>query len=281
MQDFDPQEYLSSLGVSSDDEIDLLKASMALVADLHPGISFERYDNHVKKLSERVGVFFDRLVADGDPDNAETRRLALEQVFSAEEGYIGDQDNYDHISNADIMQVIDRRKGLPIALGILCIQIGRLLDWDVEGMNMPAHFLCRINHDHGRVIFDPFQGCLVMEAPDLRTIVKQALGKHAELSSSYYEAISNREILIRLQNNMKLRFIEGEDYAAALQVVDKMRQLDPNEYRLLLDAGVLLARLDKPKPAIDALADYIKKAPNDRDRHDAAILLQQLRETQI
>jgi len=45
-----------------------------------------------------------------------------------------------------------------------------------------------------------------------------------------------------MQNNAKLRQIEGEDYLGALKTVEVMRLLDPNEYRLLFDAGVLYAR---------------------------------------
>jgi regulator of sirC expression with transglutaminase-like and TPR domain len=82
---------------------------------------------------------------------------------------------------------------------------------------------------------------------------------------------------MRLQNNIKYRQIEVEDYAGALKTVEGMRMIDAGEYRLLLDAGVLYARTGQPKSAIDALEEYIKKAPKDRDRHEAAMLLQELK----
>ena len=104
-------------------------------------------------------------------------------------------------------------------------------------------------------------------------------GPNAELSATYYEPANNRTILVRLQNNIKLRRIEAEDYEGALRIVQAMRAIDPAEYRLLLDAGVLYARTNRLQNAIETLEDYIAKAPGDRDRHEAALLLQNLRDS--
>ena len=93
------------------------------------------------------------------------------------------------------------------------------------------------------MILDPFQGCKILDAPDLRQILKNIAGPQAELSSSYYDVVSRRDILIRLQNNIKLRQIEAEDFDAALRTIAIMRVIKPDEYRLLLDEGVLRARI--------------------------------------
>jgi len=149
----------------------------------------------------------------------------------------------------------------------------------VHGLNIPGHFVCRMDYEGTRLIFDPFAQCALLGAPELRRLIKQSLGPNAELSSTYYEPASNRTILIRLQNNIKMRRIEAEDYEGALNVVEAMRAIDPAEYRLLLDAGVLYARTNRLQKAIVALEDYIGKAPDPRDQHEAALLLQQIRES--
>ena len=110
-------------------------------------------------------------------------------------------------------------------------------------------------------------------------MIKDKIGPEAELSSSYYEAATNRDILIRLQNTIKTRQIELEDYEAALKTVLAMRALDPGEYRLLLDEGVLSARTNRPQEASIALEDYIAAAPYDQDRREAAMLLQQVQQS--
>jgi regulator of sirC expression with transglutaminase-like and TPR domain len=278
----DPSRLISALkeiGTRRDETINLAQTALYLAALEHPGLSLDRYETHLRRMAEEVRERHQALLNAGAEDNAETRLAALKHIVADKYDYDGDNETYDDLQNASLIRVIDRRKGMPIALGILYIQIGRSLGWPVYGLNVPGHFVCRMDYDSTRLIFDPFNKCSVLSAPDLRKFVKQSLGPHAELSSTYYEPAGNRTILLRLQNNIKLRRIESEDYEGALHVVEAMRAIDPQEYRLLLDAGVLYARTNRLQNAIESLEDYISKAPGDRDRHEAAMLLRQIRET--
>ncbi len=270
---------LKDIGARQDESIDLARTALYLAALEQPGLSLDRYETHLNRMAEEVRERHQALLNAGAEDNAETRLAALKHIMADKYDYNGDSETYDDLQNASLIRVIDRRKGMPIALGILYIQIGRALGWPIYGLNVPGHFVCRIDHDSTRLIFDPFNKCGVLSAPDLRKFVKQSLGQNAELSSTYYEPAGNRTILLRLQNNIKLRRIEVEDYEGALHVVEAMRAIDPQEYRLLLDAGVLYARTNRLQNAIESLEDYISKAPGDRDRQEAAMLLRQIRET--
>lgn len=261
------------------DEPDLAQEALRLAAAQQPGISLERYQNHLRKIAQEVGERHMELCNAGAYDNAETRLAALKHILSDKHGYTGDREDYNNIQNASLIRTIDRGKGMPITLSILYIATGRAQGWDVDGINFPGHFVCRIEHDGQRVIFDPFENCKILQAADLRVLLKQVLGEQAELSIDYFKAATNRQILIRLQNNIKSRQIEMEDYEGALRTVEDMRRIDPQEYRLLLDAGVLYARAHKPDDAIAALEEYIKLAPDARDRRDAELLLRQIRET--
>ncbi len=274
---FDAHAYVGMLAETADGEIDLALAALALAAREQPGIATERYIHHIRKLAEETAEHHKTLIAAGAPDDGGTQLAALKHVITTTHGYAGDAETYDDLQNASLMRVIDRRKGLPITLSILYIAAARAQGWEVYGLDFPGHFLSRLDKDGKRFIFDPFHDCKIMEAPDLRNFVKQVRGAGAELSADYFKEAKNRDILMRLQNNIKYRQIDGEDYTGALRTVESMRLIDANEYRLLLDAGVLYARTGQSGPAIDALEEYIKKAPKDRDRHDAAMLLQDLK----
>ena len=113
----------------------------------------------------------------------------------------------------------------------------------------------------------------------MRALVKMVIGPQAELSASFYETASKREMLIRLQNNIKLRQIETSDYKSALKTVKSMQLIDPEEYRLFLDAGVLYARLGQKKAAIEMLERYIEQAPAPEERAEAEAMIIQLRES--
>ncbi|MCM2343135.1 MAG: transglutaminase-like domain-containing protein [Alphaproteobacteria bacterium] len=270
---------LREIGSGTDAEIDLGKTALLLSELAHPGIVSERYLAHIRKLGEDVGHRYHSLLTAGAEDSADTRLAALKHTLADQYGYHGDEVQYDDIRNADLIDVIERRMGMPITLSILYILAAQAQGWDVAGLNVPGHFVVRLEKDGQRLIFDPFHCCAVLNAPDLRQLIKKTMGEHAELSASYFEPVGPRQILIRLQNNIKIRLIEGEDYERALQVVESMRALDPHEYRLLLDAGVLCARTGRAQAAMVALEDYIKQAPDQRDRQEAAILLQHIRST--
>lgn len=267
---------LTDLGHRADEDIPLGDTALLMASRYHEGLDLGRYRQHLLKISADVRQRAYDLAQAGADDSAHTRIAALKHVISDQLGYRGNKDNYDDLQNADLICVIDQRKGLPIALSILALEAGRAQKWNVEGLNFPGHFLLRLEYQGTRLIFDPFDSFRILEAPDLRALLKEVNGKNAELSAAYYTPAGNRDILIRLQNNIKLRQVEAEDYAGALETVEIMRLLAPQENRLLFDAGVLYARTAQRQKAIDALDAYIKAAPTPGDRQDARILLQNL-----
>ncbi len=273
------REILTESGKKEDGELSLFNVAMAFAAPAHEGINTDRYYNHISKAAQDVGQRYIELLNAGAKDDAGTRLAALKHILSDREGYEGDEDTYNDLQNVDMIRVIDRRKGMPIALSILYIHVGRLNGWAVDGLNFPGHFLCRIEHGGERLIFDPFAHCEVLEAPQLRQLIKKVRGTNAELSADYYKPCTNRETLIRLQNNVKLRLIEAEDYDGALHSVEMMRLIDPGEYRLLFDAGILYAKTGQRITAIDLLEEYVTLTPDARDRRDAEAILRQIRET--
>lgn len=276
---FDSRQILIEGGGKDDAELNLFTLALAFAAPSHEGISIDKYFSHAAKIAKDVKERHQMLVDAGAEDDAATRLAALKHILHDREGYEGDTETYDDLQNADLMRVIDRRKGLPIALCILYIHAGRTNGWQVDGLNFPGHFLARIEHNGQRLIFDPFEGCRVMEAPQLRQLLKKVRGQNAELSADFYKPCSNRDTLIRLENNVKLRLIDAEDYEAAIRVIEMMRLVDPNEYRLLLDAGVMYAKTGQRKAASDVLEKYIAVAPSPQDRRDAEAILRQIRDT--
>ena len=277
--DFNPDQIIDAAGVAPDQDLRPAIVALALAAFNHPGISTGRYLSHLDRLCENVATRFAQLRAEGADDDVGTQLAALQYVLADSEKYEGDSETYDALENADLMRVIDRRKGLPVAIAILYIHAARAQGWSVDALNFPGHVLCRIEKEGQRILFDPFDRCRVMEAHHLRALIKRVNGARAELSIAYYDAVSNRAVLARLQNNIKLRQVEAGDYEGALMTVERMRRIDPGEYRLLFDEGVLASKTGHAIQAIAALESYIAQAPGRQDRDEAAALLRHIRTT--
>ncbi len=271
--------YLEQVGQQSDDDINLAKTALMIGAIESPSLHLGRYEHHIQKLIDEVATRYKELLEAGADPSSEAQLAALKFVMIDTHDYSGDIEKYDDLQNMNLIRVIERRKGIPAALSLIYMHVGQAQGWDITALNFPAHVLCRIEKDGKRLIFDPFNGCAVMNAPELRILLKELIGGHVELSADYYESSTKRELIIRLQNNKKLRQIEGEDYDGALQCVQIMQKIAPDEYRLLLDAGVLYARTHHLNDAVQALEEYIALAPDDVDSYDAVLLLRQITES--
>ncbi|MEZ0261709.1 MAG: SirB1 family protein [Alphaproteobacteria bacterium] len=270
-------QYVRYTGTLKDEEIDIGEAALALALMFLPGVRPERYRNHLKKLGDHLEEEYQARLRLKEKDTLALRVACLLKIVHESHGYEGDEKTYDDIQNANLIRVIERRKGLPIALGIIYIVLARRMGWTLDGLSFPGHFLVRMEAGSERVILDPFRKGLEMNAAELRNLLKSIAGKGAELSHNYYAAVSSRDMLIRLENNLKKRLIESEEYAQAVIVLEAMEALAPDEYRSLFDKGVLYAKLGQVAQAETALLRYIEKAPTQREKQQAKALLQQIK----
>lgn len=262
------EDILRDIGGRDDAAIDLAEGALALAALDRPGVAPDRYRDHIRKLADDVGG---RLRAGDDI------RTALNTVVLDTHGYHGDTLTYDDIQNANLMRVIDRKKGLPVALGILYLQAARANGHAAHGLNFPGHFLIRLGDGRDRTIVDPFNDGIERTAADLRELLKVTAGLDAELTPEHYGAVGNRDILIRLQNNIKARHERAGRPEDALRVIDGMLLFAPESLFLWREAGIVQARLGNLGAAIDAFQIIVDRADSDAARHDAASIVQKLK----
>ena len=265
------ESFLRGIGQRRDDLLPLAEAALALAALDRPRVDLARYHHHLASLAREVGE------AARDAMDAPERIAALTAVLHGRYDYEGDTLTYEDLQNANLMRVIDRRKGLPVALGILYIHAGRAQGWNMAGLSFPGHFLVRFEQEGARAILDPFHGGRIREAAELRDLLKATSGTEAELTPQHYAPVSDREILIRLQNNLKLRLIESRHMERALGVVESMMLFAPHYAVLWHEAGLINAQLGNLRAAIDALEHFLEVAGDDKARHQTASLLQQLK----
>jgi regulator of sirC expression with transglutaminase-like and TPR domain len=261
---------LDAIGSGGDGEIDLAESSLLLAGFDDPGVRLDPYRRHLAALVRDV-------TAADAASSAAARADALNAVIAARWGYRGDAENYDDIANASIPRVIDRRKGLPVALGLLYMHAARGQGWPISGLNFPGHFLVRIEGEGARLILDPFNGGRALGIDELRRLLKVAEGPAAELDAPHYEPVSNRDVLLRLQNNLRMRLFRTGEVRRAAAITESMLRIAPEETALWREAGVLYAELGDVGPAISALERFLDSSGSDSARHQAAALLQKLR----
>ena len=201
---------LTAFGAGSDADIDLAEAALLLAG-------FDRPEARLDDYRHRLAALGRDLAAERDSAGPEAgatlagRAAALAAVIAGHHGFTGDRETYNDLRNANLISVIDRRRGLPVALAILYIHAARAVGWTIEGLNFPGRFLVRLGAADGRVVLDPFEGGEIRDAVALRELLKLGAGASAELAPEHFAAAGNRDILLRLQNNIKVRLVRAED----------------------------------------------------------------------
>ncbi len=234
----------SGTAVSNDgaEVLDLAEVGLLLGALDRRGADLGPYRAHLADIARTI-----RNKRPG-PD-AHDRRKALCDVIAGEFAYNGDGDVFEAPENANMLDVIDRRVGLPVALGILYLHAARAAGWAAYGIAFPGHFLVRVEGDADAAMLDPFDNGRAMEPADLYSILRRLMGPGAKLEEEHLAPMPDRSVLIRLLSNLKAHALRDGDTSRGLELLDRMRVLRPRDAAILFEQGTILARTGSPMAA--------------------------------
>ncbi len=267
------EETLRAAGRSADEDIDLADTALALAALDRPEADLTPWRLMLGDMSAAAS----RKIPVSERHDIARRAAALAEIIAGEYGFAGDAETYDDPKNADLISVLERRRGLPVALAILYLDVARRLGWEATGINFPGHFLIRLERGASRMILDPFHGGVERSPADLRGLLKQMSGIDAELAPEHYEPLGNRATLIRLLNNIKVRAIADGDTQRGSEIIDRMLLIAPDQTGLLFEAGACRARTGELRRAVEALEAFLASGPAGGARAEANALLRQVR----
>jgi len=216
-----PNDY-KAIGLLEDEAIDLDTSALALAAPDHPQVALDPYIDHLRDLTRRL------VKAGRGASSASEQGEAIAAVLAGDLGYGGDQAAYEHPDNADLIRVIDRRRGLPVSLSILYVAAARRLGWTAEVLNTPGHVLVRLGPETDPLLIDPFNGGAVVSAEDLASLLRRILGTAARPSAEHLKPMENRAVLIRLLLNQASRAEASANVSGALTLYERMTAIAPD-----------------------------------------------------
>ncbi len=115
--------------------------------------------------------------------------------------FLGDRERYYDIENSLLDEVLERRRGIPITLAVVAIEVGRRRGVGLVGVGMPGHFLVRAEHDTD-AYFDVFDGGRPLDASGCRQLFRELHGPGPEFSEAFLEPTPNTQIVARVLNNL-------------------------------------------------------------------------------
>jgi regulator of sirC expression with transglutaminase-like and TPR domain len=248
---------LEAIGQLPDAEIDIADAALQLARIDAPEADWHAARAHLSELARDAAA----LAADLPDDNLPARAGALAGLLAGRLGYRGDRADYDNPANANLIRVIERRRGLPVALGILWLHAARAARWPAHGLDFPGHFLLALEGAGGPVVMDVFAGGEALDMAGLRALLRRAEGAKAELRPELLSPMPARAVLLRLQNNIRLRRLRAGDLAGALACAEDMLRIGPDSAMLWREAGELNQRLERVGAALRCFERFLLLVP--------------------
>lgn len=243
--------------------LDLAELALALAHDQYPDLDVEAYLGELEAMAREIRP---RLRG-----GLKARVRLLCRCLFEDMGFQGDAEDYYNARNSYLNEVMDRRKGIPITLSAVAMAVGVRAGLEVVGVGLPGHFVAKAVADGEEALFDPFHGGRPLTPADCERLVGQAAGVAFEATPDALRPAPLGAIVTRMLTNLKGVYFRDGDFARAVRVMERLRQLNPADARLHRDLGMALLRAERPGRAIDHLNAYLEAGP---DAEDAAAVRQ-------
>jgi regulator of sirC expression with transglutaminase-like and TPR domain len=196
-------------------------------------------------------------------------RLLFEQ-----EGFGGNSADYYDPDNSFLDQVLERRRGIPLSLSMLMIEVGRRAGLPLDGVGMPGHFLVRTRNEPPTFV-DPFSGGARLDVDGCAELFRRGQGAEAPFDVGLLDPVGPRAMLARLLANLRAIYQQRGDRRSLVWVL-RLRSRIPGvplaDWRALASALASIGRFDQAADELDQLANHVSDAPADRLRSRAVEL---------
>lgn len=253
-------ERFQALAARPESQLGLAEGALVVASEVRDGVDIASSLEALAEVVERARPLVD---AAKTPSAAVA---TLNHALFELEGFRGNQEQYDDPRNSFLDVVLARRRGLPITLSIVYVEVARRLGFEAYGIGFPGHFLAKVvgvsDAPEREIIVDPFFG-RSLSVNDCADRVRAAAGDHVGLDLHWLRPVTANEIYVRMLNNLKLLYLRQGDGLGALGCFDRILLLAPDAAHEFRDRGMLLERMDCLHAAIEDYSQFLELAPED------------------
>ena len=253
-----PLEYFAAL-VQSDDDFALFEAAVCLGQDEYPSLDVQSVLGDVDLLLARIKQC---LAADAGP--VQKIRM-LNHFFFHDLNFGGNANNFYDPDNSFIHALLRSRRGIPISLAVLWMELAQGLGLSVRGVGFPGHFMIKVQLPMGQAVIDPLSG-KSLSREQLAERLEPFRWRNGLLDEFevplglYLQPATSREIIARMLRNLKEIFTAQMDWERLLAVQERLVILLPDFWPEYRDRGLAHAELGHADEALSDLAYYLDHA---------------------
>lgn len=266
--------------VADDATLPLTEAAASIAQDEHPGLDVQSVLAETDQLAARLKQ---RIAADAPSVH---RLRLLNRYFFHELGFGGNLNDYYDPGNSYLHQVLATRRGIPISLAVLYVELANQVGLRARGVSFPGHFLVKLRvqggQQSGEVVIDPLNG-QSLSREQLDEMLQPYKRQHGLVDDYdvplglFLQAAPAREVIARMLRNLKEIHRSAGDWPRLLAVQERLVILLPDAAEERRDRGLARAELGCHEDAAADLAHYLAQRPEARDRGPLKARLAQLR----
>lgn len=247
-----PLEYFATL-VQSDDNFPLLEAAVSIGHIQAPEMDVQgvlsEVDGWLVRLRRRVA-------SDAAPL---ARLMALNQFFYKDLGFGGNLNDYYATGNSYLHELVESRRGIPISMAVLWLELAQGIGLTATGVSFPGHFLIKISLPMGQAVIDPLSGQSFSGEKLSEMLEPYRLTQDFEVPLGLYlQAAPARDVLARMLRNLKEIFKSQKQWTHWLEVQERLIVLMPEAWTEYRDRGLAHAALGNHSQALADLEDYLE-----------------------
>lgn len=253
-----------------EEEIRLAEAALLIARTEYPKLDTSMHLACLDRMAEQIPA---------DPGGSGLGNVvAINEYLFDREKFAGNVDEYDDPRNSFLNDVLDRKKGIPITLSLVYMELARRHGLPVSGVSFPGHFLVKYATPPGEIIIDPFNKGAVLTQHDCGEILKKNFGDDSEFRPEYLATATNKQILARMLNNLKGSYFRRRNYPRVLRMIEMAQAIDPGSREELRDRGMVYLLMGQYVEArADLLACASLSPPDDPGLKDIHTALARLR----
>jgi regulator of sirC expression with transglutaminase-like and TPR domain len=252
-------------------DVQLARVALEFAVDAYPGLDVETYLERIKQLAGRV--------RERCATGAKVREILgqINWVLYVEEELRGNDEGYGDPRNSYLNEVLDRRLGIPISLSVVYWSVAEQLGVAMAGVNLPLHFMLRVDEAGQTRFVDPFHAGAVYSREKCERVLGEIAGKPIELTESMTAPCSLAVVVSRMLRNLKAVYLNTEDLASLLPVQRRLTALNPGSPGELRDLAIVCVQTEHHGEAIDPLETYLGQSPSPDDVPELRQLLEVVR----
>jgi regulator of sirC expression with transglutaminase-like and TPR domain len=257
--------------VQGADHVQLARIALEIARDAYPDLDVEAYLKKIEQLATRASSRF--------RPGAKVRDIIgqINWVLYVEEGIGGNWEEYYDPRNSYLNEVLDRRLGIPISLSVVYWTVAEHLGLSMAGVNLPAHFMLRVDDEEHTWFVDPFHAGAIYTRKRCEQRLSEIAQQPVVLTDSLAAPCSIAVVVSRILKNLKAIYWNTQDVASILPIQHRLVALNRNAPLELRDLGVLCVQAEHLGEAIDPLEAYLQTGPPSDDAREVRVLLDVVR----